>query len=129
MLVKVFTMSWTRKEPMMPTQPAGRNPQGSIGWRDSSLNVAERTPRAAKAWDRRQDARIDQRAPSKDAVKRQRLTQPARTPAGENAKGAPWGQGAPAPSTTVRSTECLPAKRSEDGCVPATRKPTALRGT
>ena len=54
---------------MMPTQPAGRNPQGSIGWRDSSLNVAERTPRAAKAWDRRQDARIDQRAPSKDAVK------------------------------------------------------------
>ena len=44
--------------PMMRGQQnaSGDNEETPLGWRDSSLNVAERTPRAAKAWDRRQSA-------------------------------------------------------------------------
>ena len=50
-------------------------------------------------------------------------TQPARTPAGKNAKGAPWGHTAPA----VSKAECRPAKRSEDGGVPATNNSTPTK--
>ena len=109
---------------MMPTQPNDRGVRAPLGvWTPAAMSTSadrvhgESRRRGSGA----SDVSRPERPMQQHAVKA--TSHPTATfPAVEKRERRAMG------AHCARSV-FLPAKRSEDGCVPATRKPTALRGT